>query len=423
MNVLLIIFASWLLCLIAVYCWKHKLFKQTWREPYFADTPVLIESDDWGPGGDFHAERLAQLLTCLQGHKDSVNRTAVITADVVLSVPDVGKITADPDFSYQRKMLDEASPEIYQVMLTGIKTGTFVPQLHGLEHLNGQAFSRLCRHNDARIAAAVSDPHGWNWESLDSCLQGHYVDGSQLPTQAISPENAHAVIALATQTFQKLFGYPSISTVAPCYLWNGAIESVWQKHAIQIIQTAGYRCDGRDEQGHYHQDRQLIRPGELSDCGQIYLVRNVMYEPVDGNNNSETAYRDALSAYAQALPICISTHRYNYTRSEEDFRQSLTGLDSLLSLIGQTFPDIRFVSSPELGAQILTVNAIITNYFNGAQWPSLKQLAGIKKIAPFLNRLHARHPKLTVLAYLTGLIIPAWLICRQARQRIEKAAR
>ena len=417
MNLLLIILASWILCLIAVYLWKNKLFKQTWQEPYFADTPVLIESDDWGPGGVFHAERLTQLLACLEGHKDSVNRAAVMTADVVLSVPDIEKITADPDFSYQRKMLDEDFPEIYQVMLTGIKIGTFVPQLHGLEHLNGQAFAQLCHYNDARIAAAVSDPHGWNWESLDSSLQGHYVDGSHLPTQAISLENAQTIIALATQTFQKLFGHPSISTVAPCYLWNSDIESIWQKYGIQFIQTAGYRCDGRDEQGKYHQDRQLIRSGNLSDCGQVYLARNVMYEPVDGRNNSETAYHEALSAYAQALPICISTHRYNYTRSEEDFQQSLTGLHRLLGNIGQAFPDVRFVSSPELGTQIMTANAIITNHFNDVQWPPLKQLSGIKKIAPFLSRLYTRHPKLALLGYLTGLIIPVWLICELGKPK------
>lgn len=428
MNLFLIIFALWILCLTTIYLWKSQLLKRTWQEPYFADTPILIESDDWGPGDVFHAERLTQLLACLEGHKDSLNRSAVFTADVVLSVPDTEKIIADPDFTYHRIMLNEGFPEIYQAMLTGIKTGVFVPQLHGLEHLNGQAFAQLCQYNDPRIAAAVSDPHGWNWESLDSPLQGHYVDGSHLPTQTISLENAQTIIALATQTFQKLFGYPSISTVAPCYLWNSDIESIWQKHAIQIIQTASYRCDGRDENGKYHQDRQLIRPGDLSDCGQVYLVRNVMYEPVDGRNTPDTAYREALSAYAQALPISISTHRYNYTRSEEDFHNSLNGLDQLLIKIRKTFSDVRFVSSPELGAQILTANVIITNHFNDAQWPPLKQLSRIKKIAPFLNRLYTRHPKLTLLGYLTGLIIPAWLICtlanpKQARQRIEEGNR
>lgn len=413
MNVLLIIFEAWLLCVLAVYGWKHKLFRQTWREPYFADTPVLIESDDWGPGGVVDAERLAQLLVCLEGHKDSVQRTAVITADVVLSIPDVEKITADPDFAYQRKMLDEAAPEIHQAMLAGINSGTFVPQLHGLEHLNGPAFARLCQANDPRIADAVADPHGWNWESLASPLQGHYVDGSRLPTQAISPEQAQAVIALATQTFQRLFGHPSASTVAPCYLWNSAIESLWRQYGIPIIQTAGYRCDGRDEQGHYHQDRQLIRAGDLSDSGQVYLVRNVMYEPVDGRNTPDTAYSEVWAAYTQALPICISTHRYNYTRSEDDFHRSLDGLDQLLTRIRTTLTEVRFVSSPELGAQMLSADTVITNHFNETQWPPLKQLTGIKKIAPFLNRLHARHPKLTLLACWSGLIIPAWLICRR----------
>ena len=418
MNLLLlIIVALWLLSVTAVFCWKNKLFRQTWREPYFADTPVLIESDDWGPGEDFHAGRLAQLLACLQGHKDSVQRSAVITADMVLSVPDMEKISADPEGCYHRKMLDEADPEIYRLMLESIKTGVFVPQLHGLEHLNGQAFARLCRHKDARIAAAVANPHGWNWETLASPLQGHYVDGSRLPTPAINPENAHAVIALAAQTFEQLFGYPSISTVAPCYLWDGAVESVWRQHGIHIIQTGGYRCDGIDERGKHREDKLLIRPGDISDAGQVYLVRNVMYEPTDGNNNAETAYREALSAREQALPICISSHRYNYTRSEEAFRQSLAGLDSLLSAIGQTCPDSRFVSSPELGVQILIPSVAMINHFNGEQWPPLKRLTGAKKIAPFLRRLHARHPKLALIGCLTGLIIPAWMICKLGKAK------
>ena len=416
MNLLLIIFAAWLLCVLAVYGWKHKLFRQTWREPYFAGAPVLIESDDWGPGGAFHAERLAQLLACLESHKDALNRPAVLTADVVLSVPDIAKIAADPDFTYQRKMLDEAAPEIYQAMLAGMNSGTFVPQLHGLEHLNGQAFARLCQADDPRVADAVADPHGWDWESLDSPLQGHYVDGSRLPTSAISSDSAQQVIALATETFQQLFGYPSFSTVAPCYLWNSAIEDVWQQHAIRIIQTAGYRCDARDEQGHYHQDRQLIRPGDLSDGGQVYLVRNVMYEPVDGRNTPDSAYREAWSAYTQALPVCLSTHRYNYTRGGDAFLSSLEGLDQLLARIRGSLPGVRFVSSPELGAQLLATDAVIINHFNGEQWPPLQRLSGFAKAAPFLQRLHARHPKLALLACLSGLIIPAWLICKRGNR-------
>ena len=190
MMIFLIICSAWLLSLVVVSAWKYSLFKKTWNEFYFADTPVLIESDDWGPGENFHAQRLLQLLACLASHKDSVDRAALLTANIVLSVPDIEKIMADPDAGYHRKLLNEASPDIYQVMLQGIQQGVLVPQLHGLEHLNGQAFARLCQLKDSRIAAALADPKHWDWESLDSVLQGHYVDGSELPSQAISSEQA-----------------------------------------------------------------------------------------------------------------------------------------------------------------------------------------------------------------------------------------
>ena len=410
------IFCSvWLLILSVVCTWKYPLFKRTWQELYFADTPVLIESDDWGPGNELHAQRLLQVVTCLQTHKDSVGRAAVLTADIVLSVPDIEKISADQAAAYHRKLLNEVSPSIYQALLHGIKQGVLVPQLHGLEHLNGQAFARLCQRKDARILAALADPQHWDWETLASPLQGHYVDGSQLPTQAISEEQANSIIALATLRFTELFRHLSLSTVAPCYLWNSTIEERWQQNGIKFIQTAGYRCDGRDKQGLYHQDRNLIRAGDLSDSGQVYLVRNVMYEPVDGNNNADTAYQEALVAYAQGLPISISTHRYNYTRGQEDFDNAIQGLDQLLRAIATHMTKVRFMSSPELGQQYAIAQALVINNFNDAQWPPLKRLSGFKKLAPFLWRLYYRHRKLVVLAYLSGLIVPASLLCRYLR--------
>jgi len=415
MTILLIACSAWLLTLAVVCALKYPLFKRTWQELYFADTPVLIESDDWGPGDAEHAERLLQILACLETHKDSVNRAAVFTADIVLSVPDIEKIMVEPVAAYHRKWLNEVSPDIYQAMLLGIKQGVLVPQLHGLEHLNGQVFAKLCQLNDGRIAGAVSDPLHWNWESLDSPLQGHYVDGSALPTHAISPEQAQSLIALATLRFTKLFGFPSQSTVAPCYLWNSTIEKLWQQNGIKVIQTAGYRCDGRDKHGSYHQDLSLIRPGDLSQFNQVYLVRNVMYEPVDGNNNADTAYKEALVTYAQALPITISTHRYNYTRDALDFQSSLQGLDQLLRRISSSVQRLRFVASPELGEQIALEQTDIRNHFNDTHYLPLKRLSGINKLAPFFRRLYYRHPKLVVLAYISGLILPAALLCRFSR--------
>jgi len=342
---------------------------------------------------------------------------AILTADIVLAVPNIEQINKTQDGTYSRISL-EHFPEIYSSMQTGIEQGTFVPQLHGLEHLNGNAFAQICTQRDPRTEQAQSTPNWWDWETLASPLQGHYVNGSSLPTTPISKTEANLIINSATKIFQELFKHPSISTVAPCYLWNDEIEHEWNKQNIKIIQTAGYRCTGRDSTGKYTQNPSIIRAGDKNKFGQTYLVRNVMYEPVDGKNTADTAYQEAFSAYKQAQAITISTHRYNYTRSEEQCSNSLTGLNNLLRKITQ-LPNIRFLSSPELGEVIRTPEQLIINPFNNTQWKSLKTLTGPHKLGAFLYRLYYRHPKLILASYLTGLIIPAWIICKTRTLRTQ----
>lgn len=406
----------WLICLCALWLWKKPLFIATWNEPYFADTPVLIESDDWGPGGDFHAERLRQLLNMLAGHRDSVNRTAVLTADLVLAVPDIARIDAAADGQYFRRMLDKDFPVVYQALCQGMQQDTLVPQLHGLEHLNGKAFAELCQQQDPRLATARTTVDWWDWEKLDSPLQGHYVDGRHLPTVPILPDEANMIVSTAMHSFTAMFGYPSRSAVAPCYLWNDDIEQNWQQNDIIAIQTAGYRCTGREQSGHYLQDPPIIRSGETNRFGQIYLVRNVMYEPVDGKNTASSAFAEAETAYRQALPISISTHRYNYTRAAEQCQQSIDGLDRLLQEITTNLPNVRFLASPELG-EALQAHHDIVNHFNGKQWSPLKHADSHRKIGAFLYRLYYRHRKLALLGYCSGLILPAWLICIASHKR------
>ncbi|HHH38763.1 MAG TPA: hypothetical protein ENK50_04200 [Sedimenticola sp.] len=412
LTALLLLLFWWCLILVLLWFWKGDLFRRTWREPYFADTPVLIESDDWGPGGDCHTTRLRGLLACLARHRDSSGRRAVLTADTVLAVPDIPAIRAARPTRYRRRYLDDAFPAIHAEMRAGMAAGTLVPQLHGLEHLNGDAFAALYATGDPRVQPAFGDDGWWDWESLDSPLQGHYVDGSRLPTTPLPRERAEAIVNTACDRFERMFGQPSRTTVAPCYLWNDAIEDLWRQHGITAIQTAGYRCTGRDANGHYHQDPPLIRPGERSASGQIYLVRNVMYEPVDGRNTPESALDEAMAAVRQALPVTLSTHRYNYTRDEGAYRTSLEGLDRLLTQIEERIPGLRYLASPELAAAILAPEGPVRNAFNGEHFPPLRPLQGRRKVAPFLQRLWRRHPKLRLLAAVTGLALPLFLAAR-----------
>ncbi len=413
----------WIICLALLWFWKKDLFKKTWQEHYFRESLVLIESDDWGPGGEFHADRLQGLLERLAQHKDSIGRNAILTADVVLAVPDIIAISNNSPPSYHRRLLDSDFPNMYKAMMEGMRQETLVPQLHGLEHLNGETFTTCYTVQDPRVDKAFADTGWWDWETLDSPLQGHYVDGRHLPTSPIAPDTARNIIRKAAKTFEQMFGQPSQSTVAPCYLWNHEIEEIWHEHGIRYIQTAGYRCTARDIDGRYQQDPSLIRPGDQSDGGQHYLVRNVMYEPVDGKNTSDTAYKEAIMAYRQALPITISTHRYNYTRGADAFNHSLSGLNHLLTHIRKALPHLRFLSSPELGASMESPTKPILNHFSGTAWPSVSRLTGIRKISAFLYRLKQRHPKLLKLSLVTGLIIPTGLLAIVGTRRLKGRVR
>jgi len=405
----------WGSLLAGIFATRKELLLSTWNGPYLNELAVLIESDDWGPGDDYHAQRLDGLVAVLDSHRDSLARPAVLTADMVLAVPDTTEIRASGFTGYERRPLDDDRFNgILTAIQSGIARGVLVPQLHGIEHLHGDGLVKLGRSRDQRVSN-MFDADDWSdWESLDSPLQAHYLDGSQLPTTPLPEADRRGLVSDACETFNRLFAMPSLSTVAPCYLWDDEVEQIWSEHGIRYIQTAGYRCPGRDDTGQYIQDLPLIRPGQRNRHGQIYLVRNAMYEPVDGRDE-EGCFREACQAHRQSLPVVISTHRYNFTRSEAEYRDSLAGLDRLLSRLEAFDPSIRYLSSPELGAWMANQVEPLADPATGKIWPPLARQKGLQKLRSFLFRLWYRHQKLRVLAIVSGLILPLGVIAIAGR--------
>jgi hypothetical protein len=419
--ILAAILLLWGLVLASLFATRKELLLSTWNEPYLNELAVLIESDDWGPGDDYHAKRLDGLLTILERHTDSLDRPDVLTADMILAVPDTTEIRAGGFTRYERRSLNDGFDVILTAVQSGIAKGVLVPQLHGLEHLYGTGLVKLGRTDDQRVAKAFETDAWSDWESLESPLQAHYVDGSQLPTTPLQKAERYELITRASETFNRLFGMPSLSTVAPCYLWDDEIEQIWSEHGIRYIQTAGYRCPGRDTAGHYIQDLPLIRPGQRNRYGQIYLVRNAMYEPVDGRG-VEDCFGEARRAHRQGLPVVISTHRYNFTRSEAEYKDSLAGLDHLLDRLEAYDLSLRYLSSPELGAWLAGESNPLTGPATGKIWPPLTRQRGLQKLRSFLLRLWYRHRKLRVLAIASGLILPLGLIAMPGRLIFRRSA-
>jgi len=398
--------ALWGAVVLVIVATRRALLRATWREPYVEEPVVILESDDWGPGSPDHADALRRLLQVLAARRDGVGRPAVLTANMVLSVPDGPAIVASGFRGYARRELDVDFPELFGAMREGWAAGTFFPQFHGREHLNPEALLRRAGNGDLPLRGLLEAP-GWSdWEALDSPLQGHFVDGSELPTRPVPADQQRAMITEGIHLFVRAFGESPASAVAPCYLWNDDTEAAWAAAGVRYIQTAGYRCVGRAADGDYLQSPQWIHPGSANGQGQRYLVRNVMYEPADGRG-WEVAWREVRRRFREAQPAVISTHRYNYTRPGSR-AEALRGLDELLGRICRRFPAVRFAASPEWGRWL--ERGELADALTRGMWPPLRPAGGPRRIAGFLRRLWRRHEKLRWLVLGSGLIVPGYLL-------------
>lgn len=407
--------AAWVLTLAFLALRHGPLLRAAWREPYFLDVPVLIESDDWGPGPAWQASRLDELAALLSQQQDSVGRAAVVTADMVLSVPDAGRLRTEGE--WQRRFLDSDFPQMYAAFRRAQAAGVLVPQLHAIEHCHAEGLVALAAAGDPRLAVLDDDPERVDWERLDSPLQAHHVDCTVLPSRPLPASIQQTQVADAVAHFSRLFGFAPRSAVAPCYLWDDTTEDCWAAAGVAYVQTAGYRCPGRAADGSYRQDR-LLRLGDAGRGGLRYLVRNCMYEPVDGRG-ADGCIIAARQALAEAAPIVISTHRYNYTRDLAAHRASLAGLERILDWVRQHVGPHCFLSSPELGDAISAQSAgELTGDPATANPPA--PLTGLPRLSAWHARLVHRHPKLRWLLNLSTLALPLWPCLALGRRALAR---
>jgi hypothetical protein len=403
-----VVLVTWIIALGAILLLRRDILISTWREPYMGSPVVILESDDWGPGPTSHADALASLVRVLSEHRDSVGRPAVLTANIVLTIPNARVIKESKFGQYTRIPFDEVSPEIMAVLKKFIAEGKIVPQLHGLEHYNLNTLLELARKGDERIQSVLTE-EGWtSWEILEPHLQRHYLDSNGSPPEE-TLESHNELVTESTKLFRRLFDHDSLSTMAPCSFWTDETEEAWKSLGIRYIQTEGYRLVGRYKEKQFRQDPKVIRFGSRNRIGQMFLARNVMYEPVLGKSLN-ASWKDVVRAFRQALPVIISTHRNNFT-DDQITEEAFQGLGVLMSRIEENRPRIRYLSSPELGEYL--ENGIMYNRFfenEHSQLPDIKRCTLTEKIEAYIFRIWYRHNKIRLIAFFTGLIIPILIV-------------
>lgn len=387
---------AWLLAqTVLLFAYRHALTAR-WREPVLRFPVVIFESDDWGAGPLDQTKALKNLNEILARFKDEMGRAPVATLGVILATADTRRIRDAGGAEYFSANLSEpVYAPLREVMEEGVRQGVFAMHLHGMEHYWPQTL----------MQAAVKDASVRNWlqsdgipgtESLPSALQARWTDASVLPSRALESEALHAAVTEEASLFGACFNLRPRVAVATTFVWTEEVEAAWAKAGIDVIITPGVRYTCRDATGKPGGvDKRMVN-GELSKSGQIYLVRDVYFEPMLGHKPerlvSETKERAHLGR-----PCLVEMHRFNFIGAAEKRDASLRVLEAALEQLRRTFPEIRFMTSQELAEAIRT------------KLPALVEESLRPRMRIWLRRI-GQIRGFSRLARISGLAIPLWLI-------------
>ena len=343
---------------------------------------IVIESDDWGNNripnidtkkkleykwGKFPErafENYDSLLTSadfsalfkvLNNHKGSNGKPPIITANTIMANPNFAKIRDSNFEEYYYESFTETlnnSPQhigVFDSWEKGVEKGFFYPQLHGREHINVPRWLTLLREGNKHVLQAFD----YNIFGLGSYLMPN-VQNSILA--AFDYDNVKDLkfgkksIMEASTMFEQLFGYKSETFIAPNYVWGDEVLETLKQCGVKGIQGLQSQIMPKFQVGNKNKFHYL---GEMNTYGQRYLIRNVFFEPFEFNEKKllvKNCLQQVADAFKRNTAATISTHRVNFSGniSLKNRNENLEAFDELISQIIKQWPDVEFVTSPQL---------------------------------------------------------------------------
>ena len=352
---------------------------------------VVIESDDWGsirmpskkvydqllkmgygvdrdPYNKYDAletkSDLEAIFEVLCSVKDKNGRNAVITANTVTANPDFDKIRESGFNKYFYKPFVQSLAEshyhegTYDVWKEGLNAEIFKPQFHGREHLNIKKWMEALVLNHKAIRDGFDyGLYGMN-SKVDSSINFNVMGAfnSGLPNDI---ENYKLILKEGAGLFKDIFGFYSTSFIPTTYTWHPNIEIGLKESGVKYLQGMVHQRIPLDD-GENFSYKKTNFPGYKSKySGLTYLMRNCYFEPSQNNNYDWVG--DCLNriniAFNLNKPATISMHRVNMIGliDENNRNENLKLLKQLLSEIVKRWPDVEFMSSDELGDEILSL--------------------------------------------------------------------
>lgn len=340
---------------------------------------VIIESDDWGsirmPSIEVYKklksngysvdkrqyerldsleseDDLNMLFDILVKFKDSTGNPPIITANSVVTNPDFEKIK---EFSFTKYFYETSKDTFikykgreksFDIIKKGIRSHLFRPQFHGREHFNIPLWMKELKRGNIDYLYAFenkmcgifpkSNPNHGN--ILLSALRYDDIDSKVDRLNSIQE---------GLNIFKDMYGYNSLTFIAPCYTWDDEIEKILYENGVKLIQSSLYQTNSNYKiRGKYHY------MGQYNRFNMRYLLRNCTFEPslLGINDAVDLCLSQIDTAFRWQKPAIISSHRINYCGSinKKNRYINLLLLNKLLKKIVLKYSNIEFMSSDML---------------------------------------------------------------------------
>lgn len=289
------------------------------------------------------------LLETLISVKDYKERPGLLIANNVVGNPDFDKIRKSGFNDYEFEIFTETykryqdSNNVLSLMKEGMKNGCILPQFHGREHVHINRWMKDLQNGVKSAKDAFENNMFTITTGKNSSCKKEYLDAMAI-YEAADYEVVKKSIAEGMSIFKRVWGYSSVSAIAPCYIWSDEVENILKTQGVKIIQS------GRAQVKPQNNRVEIIRryTGQRNKLDQTYTVRNVFFEPSTNLDKDwiDHAMYQIKNAFNYGAPAILNTHRLNFIGSIEpkmrDF--SLTCLSALLKKVKKTWPDVQFAN-------------------------------------------------------------------------------
>ena len=351
---------------------------------------VVFESDDWGSirmpsletfrelkaqsvdvfSGDAlrynsndtlaSADDLGALFEILAENKDSSGRACVFTPVSLVANPDFSKIEASGFKKYHYEPFTETLKKYpgcensFDVWQQGMREGIFAPQFHGREHLNVSSWLNALQNGHRETLLAFKKGM-WGFKKPADRNANGYQAAFHLHSME-ETEYHRKVIEDGLELFEKIFKYPASYFAAPNGYYNKTLEGALNEKGVWLINGLQLQ---REPAGNGKYAKRFHYLGQKNNLNQVYITRNCHFEPsIPGHDAVNCCLKQIKTAFTLRKPAIINTHRVNFIGSLNPANRDygLRELKSLLQEIQKNWPEVEFMSTPELGNLIIKDN-------------------------------------------------------------------